>query len=113
MGTKGACFAALVALAFAAGPARAESEGNGPAGNDGVFASWVVPLAAGAGSATSANADGYAARPSFGVAMSGATPAGAASGGEGGYHAWPALPLGGAGAGTAHARAPARGAPRG
>ena len=29
MGTKGVCFAAFVALAFAAAPARAESEGNG------------------------------------------------------------------------------------
>lgn len=114
MGVKNVFWAALAAVPLAAAPAwtpsaRAESEGNGPAGNDGAFAVWVVPLAAGTGSATNANADGHAVRPSFDVAMPGATPAGGGS--EGGYHAWPALPLGGAGAGATYARVP--GAPRG
>ena len=112
MGIKVVFFTALATLPLAVVPASAEGEGNGPAGNDGAFAGWTMVVPAGGGSATNANADGYMSRPSFGVAMSGATLAGGVS--EGGLNAWPALPLGGAGAGTTHARAPgARGAPRG
>lgn len=112
MGIERVCFAALVALAFAAAPARAESEGNGPAGNDGAFTGWVVPVGTGIVSATNTNADGYIPRPCFDETVAGTMSAGGMSG-ESGFNPWPALPLGGAGAGTTHARAPARGAPRG
>ena len=110
MGTKGVCFAAFVALAFAAAPARAESEGNGPAGNDGAFTGWVVPVGAASVSAAGMNADGYTPSPCFGVTMSDTARAGGTT--EGGYSTWPALPLGGP-AGTTQARASVPGAPRG
>lgn len=42
----GTSFAALAALPLAAAPAWAEREGSGPAGNDGAFGAWIVPVGA-------------------------------------------------------------------
>lgn len=112
MGVRVVFFTALATLPLAAAPALAEGEGNGPAGNDGAFAGWTVAAPTGGGSATNANADGYVSRPCFSETLSGTTPTGGVS--EVGFNAWPAQALGGAGAGTTHARASgARGAPRG
>ena len=54
MGVKSVFWAASAVVALAAAPgwtpnAWGQSEGNGPAGNDGVFGHWVVPMAAGGG----------------------------------------------------------------